>query len=398
MNTAPLPQGGVARPPRLESLDLLRGLIMVVMALDHTRDYFHAATLHGLDSMDLVHTSPWIFFTRFITHYCAPIFSFLAGAGVFLAARNRTKRELSWFLVTRGLWLVLLELTFVKWAWTFQYDLHLFWGSTLWSLGWSMVALAGLIHLPFRAVAATGLILVFGHNALDGLQPADFGSWGWLWNILHVRGTFVIVPGYSFRSGYSLLPWIGVMTSGYAFGALYQLDAAQRQKWLIRLGLGALALFVLLRGGNLYGDLHPWSPQARPGFTFLSILNCTKYPPSLSYVLLTIGPAMLLLAWLERGTHAWLRPLLAYGRVPFFYYMLHIPLIHGLAVLQNQLRFGRSDFVGPFATGIAPTGAGVSLPWVWLIWLGVVISLYPLCRWFAALKQRRRDLTWLSYF
>jgi uncharacterized membrane protein len=390
----------IAPPPpaRLESLDLLRGLVMVVMALDHTRDYFHGASLAGLDPTDLARTTPWIFFTRFITHYCAPVFSFLAGAGVFLAGRKKTKRELSWFLVTRGLWLVLLELTFVKWAWTFEYDLHRFWGIVLWALGWSMVVLAGLIHLPFRVVAAIGLVLVFGHNALDGIQPADWGSWGWLWQLLHVRGPVELAPGYTFRAGYSLLPWIGIMTSGYAFGALYQMEAGRRRRWLVGLGLGALALFAVLRGGNLYGDLRPWTPQPRTGFTFLSILNCTKYPPSLSYGLITLGPALLLLAWLERGTPAWTRPLLVYGRVPFFYYMLHIPLIHGMAALLSEFRFGRSDYLQLASPLPAPPGAGYSLPWVYLAWLVAVVSLYPLCRWFAALKQRRRDLAWLSYF
>jgi uncharacterized membrane protein len=390
------PTAAPATSSRLESVDLLRGLVMVVMALDHTRDYFHFSAVHHVDPLNLALTTPWIFFTRLITHYCAPVFCFLAGTGVYLsAARGRSKRELSGFLITRGLWLVLIELTFMTWAWTFGFDIHRFAGRVIWMLGWSMVALAALIHLPVRAVAVFGLVMILGHNALDGLAPAAFGSWALLWHILHVAGPVEVGHGVVFRASYPLIPWIGVMAAGYAFGALFKLEPAHRRRWLVRLGLGLSAAFVVLRVSNVYGDLHPWTHQARPGLTLLSVLDCTKYPPSLCYLMETLGPAMLLLAWFDRGTRPWLRPLLVFGRVPMFYYLLHIPLIHALAVAMYFVRYGGGDYFY-FSNAQPPADAGVSLAVVYLVWLSVVIALYPACRWFADLKRRRRD-AWLTY-
>ena len=393
------PTSAAPRPGRLESVDLLRGLVMVVMALDHTRNYFHFDTLHGVNPTDLDQGSTGLFLTRWITHYCAPIFSFLAGTGVFLAlSRGKSRREMSWFLVTRGAWLVLLELTYVKWAWTFAYDPHFFMGAVIWVLGWSMIALAALIHLPLWAVATFGLGMIGLHNTLDGLRPEDFGGWSGLWRILHVRGPVELSPTVTLRAGYSFIPWIGVMAAGYAFGSLYQWDAATRRKWLVRLGVGCLLLFVFLRATNLYGNLWPRPPQPTALRTVLAALDATKYPPSLCFLLMTLGPGLLLLAWFERGTPAWLRPALVFGRVPFLYYMLHLPLIHGLASACFHWRYGRADFLGPMAPGKTPVDSGFGLPVVYLVWIGVVAALYPVCKWFADLKQRRRDLAWLSYF
>lgn len=372
---------------------------MIVMALDHVRDYFHAPALHGIDPVNLTLTSPAIFLTRWITHFCAPLFSFLAGAGVFLsAARGKSKRELSWFLVTRGLWLILLELTFVNWAWNFSYDVHSNWGLVLWALGWSMIALAALIHLPPWSVATIAVVMIAGHNALDGVKPEAWGELAWVWQILHAQGKFPIGPSFTFEVYYPLIPWVGIMAAGYAFGALLKFEAERRRRWLWRLG-GALTLaFVVLRFSNLYGDPHPWTAQPRAGFTFLSFLDCTKYPPSLCYLLMTLGPGMLLLAIFDRGTPRWLQPALVFGRVPFFYYMLHIPLLHGLAWLLNAVRHGpdQANF-NAFTTVPVPPDAGVGLFGTYLVWAAIVLMLYPLCRWFAGLKQRRRD-AWLSYF
>jgi uncharacterized membrane protein len=397
MSSAP-----VAAPPpatRLESVDLLRGLVMVVMALDHTRDYFHFGALHGLDPLDLEHTSAALFLTRWITHYCAPIFSFLAGTGVFLAmSRGKSKREMSWFLITRGLWLVLLELTYLKWAWTFAFDPDIFIGQVIWVLGWSMVVLAALIHLPLWGVATFGLGMIFLHNSLDGFKPADFGSWSGVWRVLHIRGPVEITPTLTLRAGYSFIPWVGVMATGYAFGAVYQWDAARRKQWLVRIGLGAIALFVFLRATNLYGNLLPRPPQPTALRTILSALDCTKYPPSLSYLLMTLGPGLLLLAWFERGTPAWLKPALVFGRVPFFYYMLHLPLIHGLSWALFHWQYGRADFARPLPSSVAPPDAGFGLFGTYLVWIAVVLVLYPACQWFADYKRRHRDSAWLSYF
>jgi len=392
----PLPPAP-APAPRLDSVDLLRGIVMAVMALDHVRDFFHSATLQGVDPMDLARTTPWIFVTRFVTHYCAPLFSFLAGTGVFLSTlRGKSKREVSWFLVTRGLWLVLLELTFFYWGWFFALPLHDNNALVIWALGWSMVVLAGLIHLPLPAIAAFAGVLIVGHNALDGVTPADFGAQAWVWHLLHVPGTFPVADGYRLFVMYPLVPWVGVMAAGYCLGAVYRWEAPRRRLLLFRLGAALIGAFVVLRLTNLYGNPVPWTEQPRPGFTLLSFLDVAKYPPSLDYLLITLGPGLLALAALERGTPTVLQPLLVFGRVPFFYYLLHLPLIHGAAWLIFKVQYGRADFF--FGLAPAPAGAGFSLPVVYLVWAAVVAALYLPCRWFADYKRRHRDAAWLSYF
>ena len=386
------------RTSRLDSIDLLRGLIMVVMAIDHVRDYFHYSAVQGVDPLDLTKTTAPIFLTRFITHFCAPIFSFLAGISVYLAIkRGKPKAQLSGFLIKRGLWLIFLELTLLMWfGWAFNIDLHLYFFATLWALGCAMIVLAGLIHLPFRVVAIFSAGLIFGHNALDGIKPESWGAWSWAWRFLHVSSVFETKSGITIFAFYPLIPWLGVMSAGYCFGRLYDLEAGVRQRRLLWLGFGALATFVLLRASNVYGNLTPWVAQPNPVFTVLSFLDVTKYPPSLCYLLLTLGVGLVLLSVFERWSPRWIQPLLAYGRVPFFYYILHIPLIHGLAYLANVIRFGRSDF-SPVG-GTPPPGAGFSLLVTYLVWATIVASLYPACRWFVGFKQRRRDLAWLSYF
>lgn len=385
-------------PARLDSVDLLRGLIMVVMALDHVRDYFHFSAVQGIDPLDLARTTPAIFLTRFVTHFCAPIFSFLAGVGVYLAVkRGKPRAQLSGFLVKRGLWLMVLELTLLMWfGWAFRINLQLYFLATLWALGWSMILLAGLIHLPVRAVAIFSAVLILGHNALDGITPESWGAGSWLWRVLHVSSVFETKSGITVFAFYPLIPWVAVMSAGYCFGRVYDWEPARRQRWLVGLGLAAIATFVLLRASNVYGNLTPWSSQPRPGFTVLSFLDLTKYPPSLCYLLLTLGAGSVLLAAFERWSPRWLQPVLVFGRVPFFYYILHIPLIHGLAYLANVIRCGRGDF-SP-VEGTPPPEAGFSLATTYAVWIAVVAILYPACRWFVGVKQRRRDLAWLGYF
>ncbi len=389
-----------APAPRLDSVDLLRGLVMIVMALDHTRDFFHSSAIHGISPLDLARTTPWIFFTRWITHFCAPTFMFLAGTGAFLSImRGKSKRELSWFLVTRGAWLIFLELTLLMWfGWSFAIHPTEYTFATLWALGWSMIVLAGLIHLPLWVITTFGLTLILGHNALDGIKPESWGAWAPLWKVLHAGGAFTVAGEIQFFAFYPLIPWIGVMAAGYSFGAIYQWDPARRRTWLLRLGAVLTLGFVLLRWSNLYGNPTLWAAQKNGGFTVLSFLNCAKYPPSLLYLLMTLGPGLILLAWFERGTPPWLKPALVFGRVPMFYYLLHIPLIHGLAVLMNWLRFGGGNFTSVRIHDAPPPDAGVGLVGVYAVWLAVVCGVYPLCRWFADLKRRRRDTVWLSYF
>jgi uncharacterized membrane protein len=387
--------------PRLDSVDLLRGTVMALMALDHTRDFFSNIT-H--DPLDLKQTFPALFLVRWITHYCAPVFVFLAGTGACLSmTRGRTTRDLSWYLVSRGLWLVVLELTYVNWCgWAFDVSLHWFGGSVIWAIGWSMVALAGLVWLPVSAVTSFGVAMILLHNAFDGVKPGSFGAWAGLWQILHAGGVFELAPGVKFGAGYPLIPWIGVMAAGYGFGSLWKRGDAERRSWLLKLGFALTSLFVLVRATNFYGDPTPWSSQKSGLFTLFSFLHCEKYPPSLCYLLMTLGPAICILAWYERGTPVLMKPLLVFGRVPLFYYLLHLPLIHGMAVGVNLLRFGRADWLYGFQPALVtsppepPPGAGFGLAGVFFFWLLALVLLYPVCRWFAVLKQRRKDW-WLGY-
>jgi len=373
---------------RLDSIDLLRGLVMVLMALDHVREYFTEARF---DPLDLTRTSAALFATRWITHFCAPVFILLAGTSAYLVSKKRTRAELSRFLLTRGLWLVCLELTVVIFAWSF--DLSYKGGldlQVIWAIGWSMIALAALVYLPVYAVGAIGILMIFGHNALDGIKPEALGAWAPVWNVLHVQGP---IP-YGFVV-YPLVPWIGVMAAGYALGTAYDLPDARRRRILSSLGLAAIAGFFALRALNVYGDPQPWSAQSSALFSVLSFMNLAKYPPSLLYLLATLGPALLALAWFEHARGAAARFLVTIGRVPLFFYVIHIALAHLLAGLA-ALMLGYGPEVLTNRPWVLSPGWGFGLPVVYAMWAIVVLALYPACRWFAAIKQRRRHW-WLSY-
>jgi len=378
--------------PRVDSVDLLRGAVMVLMALDHVRDFFSNVRF---DSTDLTQTTVALFFTRWVTHFCAPVFVFLAGTGAYLSAsRGKTKRELSRFLVTRGFWLVILEPTLIRFGWNFDLNFGFILLGVIWAIGWSMIALAGLIHLPRWVVAFVGVGMIATHNLLDGITPEQLGAWGSLWKVLHVQAIVELLPNFQLFAMYPLIPWIGVLATGYTFGGMLQGDAAQRRRRLLTLGLAMTVLFVVLRAVNIYGDPIPWSPQKDAMFTFLSFLNCTKYPPSLSYLLMTLGPAIAALALFDRPLDAVGRALTVFGRVPMFYYVLHLYFIHLLAMVTAFATYGRETLnILPMSV---PENYGYSLPVVYLVWLGVVTALYVPCRWFAGVKKRRRDW-WLSY-
>ncbi len=376
---------------------------MIIMALDHVRDFLSRDALL-FDPTDLTQTHGALFLTRWITHFCAPVFCFLAGTGAFLSlGRGKTKRDLSWFLLTRGLWLVLLELTVVQFSWTFRIDPHALGGAVIWALGWSMICLALLVHLPVWGVAGFGIAMIALHNSLDSISPEAFGSWSWLWTVLHVPGLIRMSPTFSFGIAYPLIPWIGVMAAGYALGALLQRDRAERRRILLWLGLGVTAAFVIIRATNVYGDPRSWSVQQSTLFTFFSFIDCTKYPPSLLYLCMTLGPALIALSLFDRDLGKWSRPIIVFGRVPPFFYLLHIPLIHLLAVLFAYLQYGAAGGVwlgppwDPETVALYPKNYGYGLLGVYAVWLLVILLLYPLCRWFADLKRRRRE-AWLSYF
>jgi uncharacterized membrane protein len=412
-----LPEPVPLKPERLESIDLLRGWVMLLMALDHVRDFWSERLL--LDPTDLNTTTVGIFLTRWITHFCAPVFIFLAGTSAFLAGtRGRSRSELAWLLFTRGLWFAFFEVTVNRALWMFNYDLQHHGAGVFWAIGWGMVVLAPLVYLPVPVVALAGVALIVSHNLLDGVQAEQLGLPQWLWTILHQPGdcTLVRAPGWlwdivpspghvpgeddiTFGTGYCLIPWTGVMAAGYGFGALLLFPRARR-RWLVAgLGIVVTLAFLLLRGWNQYGDPRPWQAQASLPWTVLSFLNCTKYPASLLYLLMTLGPALLALALFDRPLGPLGRRIVVFGRVPFFFYVLHIPLIHGGAVLCDWLRFGWSPLAhnGPwFRPEDIPANYGVSLPVVYLVWIGVVLLLYLPCRWFAGVKSRHSNW-WLSY-
>ena len=372
-------RGGSAR---IVSIDVLRGLVMALMALDHTRDFFGTGDFNPRDVMD-----PALFLTRWVTHFCAPTFIFLAGLSAYLYGRGRSAGELSRFLLIRGLWLILLDFTLIKFAWRFAVDLYRLTAGVIFVIGASMVILAALIWLPRWAIAAVVLIMVVGHNLLDGIKAEEFGGASWVWHVLHEPGLVPLGDGTSLYVLYPLIPWIGVMAAGYLLGPVMQLERASRQRFLFRLGAAVTLGFIVLRATNLYGDPAPWTVQETWLSTLLSFLNCEKYPPSLLYLMMTLGPALMLLACFEhtRGTFA--RLLATFGQVPFFYYVVHLYLIHGLAVAMGLAMTGtlmRTPFIG------------LSLAGIYLVWLLVIVLLYPICRWFAELKKTGRG-GWWSY-
>lgn len=395
---APRPSPLDGHGARLEAIDLLRGLIMVLMALDHARDFFGDL---GAQPTDLAATTTGLFLTRWVTHFCAPVFFLLTGTGAALRLRGRPKRELARFLLTRGLWLIFLELVIMRFALQFNVDYHVTVITVLWALGWAMIVLAVLIWLPLWAIAAFGAALVVGHNGLDSLDPGRLGPWRGLWLVLHQPG-IVYNDGRSLvLVAYVLIPWVGVTALGYALGTVYGWGNAARHRLLLYVGCGLVVAFVLLRLSNLYGDPSPWVAQRTWLWTVLSFINVTKYPPSLLFLMMTLGPALLLLRVFDASTPRWLRPALVVGRVPLFFYVLHFFLIHLLAVATCYLRYGeagglvRSPDLGHFPFS-APQGWDMGLPAVYAMWVAVVLTMWPLCRWFGRVKRRRRDW-WLSY-
>lgn len=383
----------IGRRSRIASIDLLRGLVMVIMALDHTRDFFAAGGVNPRDVAD-----PALFLTRWVTHFCAPVFILLAGVSAFLrgaGANGRSLRDLSRFLVTRGLWLILVELTVVRLAWTFSLDLNYFFTQVIFAIGASMVILSGLVHLPRRIIAAIGLIMIAGHNLLDPISAKMFGAAAPVWNVLH-ESAMVQFGAVRWLAVYPLIPWIGVMAAGYALGPVFLRDHRTRTRMLVGWGLAVTVGFVVLRATNLYGDPAPWTAQPTLAATILSFINCEKYPPSLLYLMMTLGPALLLLAAFEKALGRIADAVTVFGRVPFFYYVIHIYFVHMLAVLLTAMTGGSVGWMfGPFPPD-KPESYGIGLAGVYVIWLAVVAALYPLCRWFAAVKQRRTDW-WLSY-
>lgn len=385
---------------RITSIDLLRGLVMVIMALDHVRMYFGYGTWYSSPT-DLATTTPGLFFTRWITHFCAPVFLFLAGTSAFLRGTKNTKAQTALFLFTRGIWLVIVEIVIVNFGWTFDPTYSLLILQVIWAIGISMIVLSVLVFLPLPIILLFGLTLVFGHNLLDPIRMSGVGFVDYLWYILH-QPQLVTSYGRLISIFYPVLPWAGLMAVGYSFGYLFRKDfpAPRRTLWVLASGIGATLLFLLLRQFNLYGEPIDWLPQGTDTFTSIAFLNTTKYPPSLQFILMTIGPALIFLALVEYARLRETNPLVTFGKVPFFFYVIHIYLIHALAMLA--LVFTGWDWreyilsVARFQSAhLIDFGFGLEV--VYAIWVIVVLMLYPLCRWYQKVRENNPGKWWLSY-
>ena len=396
---------------RIQSIDVLRGLVMVIMALDHVRDFFYKADLGkaadaALDPTNIATTYPWLFFTRWITHFCAPIFVFLAGTSVFLMCQRKTKQEVSWFLIKRGLWLVFIEAIVITFGWTFNPFFNVIILQVIWAIGISMIILGLLVRLPFNAILVIGLLIVAGHNILDFPSVNAGLKGGLLSDLLYFSnfGVHQFAPNHFIIIVYSFLPWTGVMLLGYCFGKLYRqdVDPVWRRKTLIKLGSAIIVFFVILRLSNFYGDPLPWSTQERgPVYTFLSFLNLNKYPPSLLYLCMTLGPGILFLAFIEKVQNGFTKAMNIYGRVPMLYYILHFYIIHLIVVVVFYAQgFGSEDILptGGLPFLFKPNGLGFGLPGVYLVWIFVVVVLYPICKAYDRYKTANiANKKWLSY-
>ena len=378
----------VGEGKRVLSVDVLRGLVMVLMALDHTRDY--VTNMRVQPEQLAQHGSAALFATRWVTHFCAPTFALLAGLGIGLAMnRGKPRGAMSRYLVTRGLWLIVLDLIITPIGWRFSIELLPAFALVLWALGLSMIVMAALIHLPRGIVAGGALLMIATHNLFDTVQPAAWGAFAPLWHVLHVPG--FAIPGTLFVA-YPLIPWVAVMALGWTLAATYRWEPERRRTLLVRAGLAATVAFIAIRLVNGYGDPRPWIQQSSPALTVASFLNATKYPPSLDFLLMTLGPALGALALLERTRGRLARWLAVFGSVPLFYYVVHIAVVHLAGVALALVQGGELRRI-PVTTDPSslPSWYGVGLPGVYIAWMLVVLTMYPICRWYAEGERRRSD-------
>ncbi len=381
---------------RVISIDLLRGIVMAFMCLDHTREYFSSVRFHP---GDLAQTTAALFMTRWITNFCAPVFIFLAGAGAYLfTTRGRTKKELSWFLFSRGAFLVILELTVIRFVCCFNFNLYLVDANVcqvIWAIGWSLIILSILVYFPMWVIAIFGAITVLGHNILDFIDMENLTHFRWLHIILHSRDIITIYSGISYKMVYPLVPWCGVMALGFLFGKAVFMEEKKRRKFFFWVGLALTIAFVVIRVFDVYGDPVKWSHQKDWLFTLFSFLDCTKYPPSLLFLLMTLGPSILLLSILSENEGPITRIFLIFGRIALFFYIMHLLVIHIAAVILAAIKYkqfpswlfeGNPIFSVPaFPTG--PQDYGYSLPVVYVIWACIMIILYPICKWYMNFKK-----------
>ena len=389
---------------RIESIDILRGIVMLIMALDHVRAYFHI-TANTDDPLNLATTTPLLYFTRWITHFCAPVFVFLSGTSVYLQSLRKTKKELGIFLIKRGLWLIFVEIVVISFAWSFNPHYNFIFFQVIWAIGISMVLLGIFVQLSFNFILIIGLAIVFGHDLLDIPESAQGFQHTFLWDLIHSSrfNAHQYLPEHSLLIAYPFLPWTGLMMLGYCAGVWFtsKVSYDQRRKKLIFAGLGLIFLFIVLRFFNGYGDPVKWSIQKDSLYTFFSFMNANKYPPSLLYLAVTIGPALLFLAFIEKVQNGFTVTMRMFGRVAFFYYVLHLYLIHVISAIEFLMRghsFADATRTGhhyPFYFLIPGEGNGLTV--VYAIWVAVMVLLYPVCEWYDRYKAKHKEKWWLSY-
>jgi len=384
---------------RIKSIDFIRGLVMIIMALDHTRDFMHIDSLTQ-DPLNLASTTPLLFFTRWITHFCAPVFVFLAGTSAFISMKKRNNLEYTRrFLITRGIWLIIIEFTIINFAIWFDLHFRILLFEVIAAIGFGFIILSLLLKLPSWVIGIIGLVIIFGHNLLSGMQ---FENHPFIKQVLFPLINFnlyQIFPRFTFVISYPFIPWFGIMLTGFATGRLFELSSERRKKIFLSIGFSAIIIFVLLRFVNYYGDQSLWSLQKNGLFTFLSFINVSKYPPSLLFSLMTLG-VMFLMFYISDGmNNRFIRNASVYGRVPLFYFIIHLYLIHSLMIVIMFLQgFHWPDLsFGPFQYGRAGAGSGIGLGTVYFIWLSVVILLYPLCKWYGNYKAAHRESKLLRY-
>lgn len=384
---------------RLSSVDALRGLVMIIMALDHVRDFIHSGAMTGASPTNLATTTPMLFMTRWVTHFCAPVFMLTAGMGAYFYLRGRTKAQLTTFLLTRGLWLIVLELTLMQFAYNFNLSTaNPIFMLVLYVLGACMIILSALIWLPLPLLAAISIATIVLHNFADGIR-----SQSPMWMLLHQVGAFPFA-GRIWIAAYSLVPWFAVMAFGFCLGSVFAWPPERRQRFLLRAGIVMTIAFLVMRMINIYGDPARWSWQATAPFTVLSFLNTTKYPPSLDFLLMTLGPALIVLSWFERQSFSRSNPLIVFGRVPLFYFVLHFFAAHLAVLALSVTRYGSTAMIFmlqpvPSMGGPAkafPHGFGYDLWVAYAVWIAIVVALYPICRWYAGVRERTSS-PWLSY-
>ncbi len=373
---------------RLQSIDALRGLVIIIMLLDHVRETFY---LHKqvTDPMDVTVTEPALFGSRLLAHICAPVFVLLTGISAFLfQSKKQDLQQTRAFLLKRGLFLIVLELTLVNFAWTATFPPEVIYLQVIWAIGISMVVLACCVSLPLPVLAGAGLVIVFGHNLLDSVHFSQ-GVLQNIWLVLHDRG-WIEIAGIKLRTSYPVLPWIGVILLGYALGQLFssKYSAKQRSRTLLSLGLVSIGLFVLLRFINIYGD-QPWQHFESLQLSLMSFFNLTKYPPSLLFILLNVGVGLIVLVAFERmQQYSFLKPLVVFGSVPMFFYLLH------LYVLKLMYVFALSVWGANY-------GNYLSVNHVWMLWLITIVlsfALYPAVKWFSKFKHQNKHISILKYF